>query len=112
MLKLTRISPSLSLTTITAALIAGCTWVQPIDTSTSVALTTADEVQNCERLGTTTSTVKDQIGWLNRSEERVATELLTLAQNSAYTMGGNTLVASAEPMGGSQHFVIYTCPSM
>ena len=103
---------SRSLSLLFVLVVAGCTWVQPLDTSTTVAVAAAAEVENCQRLGTTTSSVKDQIGWFNRSESRVASELLTLAQNAAFTMGGNTLVATAEPMGGSQHFVIYSCADM
>jgi hypothetical protein len=92
--------------------LSGCTWVQPIDTSTSVALASASDVAGCNRLGTTTSTVRDQIGWFSRGEEKVAEELLTLAQNAAFEMGGNTLVATAEPRDGSQQFVIYSCTAM
>jgi hypothetical protein len=83
-----------------------------MENAESISLTNASEVAECERLGTTTSSVKDQIGWLNRNDEKVASELLTLAQNSALTMGGNTLVATADPLEGSQQFVIYSCPDM
>ena len=110
MCKSKNINLAASLATTTLLIASGCTWVKPIEDASSVYLVGAANTQGCDRLGTTTSSVKDQIGWLNRSDERVASELLTLAQNSAVAMGGNTLVATAEPMGGSQHFVIYSCP--
>jgi len=82
-----------------------------MENAASVSLAQNADVENCERLGTTTSTVRDQVGWFNRSDERVASELLTLAQNSAISMGGNTLVTTTDPENGSQQFVIYSCPN-
>lgn len=93
-------------------LITACTWVEPVENAASVSLLEASDISTCERLGTTTASVRDQVGWFNRSNDRVAMELLTLAQNSAVSMAGNTLVASAEPNEGSQQFVIYSCPDM
>lgn len=109
--------PSLSKSRITSIalcpliLTTACTWVEPMENAASVSLAQNADVENCERLGTTTSTVRDQVGWFNRSDERVASELLTLAQNSAISMGGNTLVTTTDPENGSQQFVIYSCPN-
>ena len=108
--KLNTIHACLSVAVLSALITAGCTWVEPIEDAQIVYLVRAANTQGCERLGTTLSTVKDQIGWLNRSDTRVAAELLTLAQNAAVTMGGNSLVETAPPMDGSQQFIIYSCP--
>ncbi len=99
----------ISVLTLVFITLGGCTWVKPIENADSVSLASLTEVENCARLGTTTSSVKDQIGWFNRGEEKVATELLTLAQNAATAMGGNRLVANGEPTEGSQQFIVFSC---
>jgi len=88
---------------------SGCTWVDPIPGASSVTLVTSAHVSNCKPLGTTTSQVKARIGIINRSDEKVAGELLTLAQNSAVEIGGDTLVAEGAPSEGTQRFKIYKC---
>lgn len=87
----------------------GCTWVDPIPGASSVTLVTPAHVGNCKPLGTTTSQVKARIGIINRNEEKVAGELLTLAQNSAVEIDGDTLVAEGAPSEGTQRFKIYKC---
>jgi hypothetical protein len=44
-----------------------------------------------------------------RNDEKVIGELLTLAQNSAVDLGGDTLVAEGGPSEGTQKFRIYKC---
>lgn len=88
---------------------SGCTWVDPIAGASSVTLVTPAHVSNCKSLGTTTSQVKAKIGIINRNDEKVAGELLTLAQNSAVEIGGDTLVAEGAPNEGTQRFRIYKC---
>lgn len=92
------------------AFTSGCTWVQESAGASSVALLDITDVQNCNRLGTTTSSVKDQIGWFSRGEEKVAEELLVLAKNSAAEMEGNILTVNSVAEAGSQQFIIYSCP--
>jgi len=88
---------------------SGCTWVDPIPGASSVTLVQPAHVSHCKPLGTTTSQVKAKIGIINRSDEKVAGELLTLAQNSAVEIGGDTLVAEGAPSEGTQKFKIYKC---
>jgi hypothetical protein len=88
---------------------SACTWVDPIAGASSVTLVQPAHVSNCKRLGTTISKVKANIGSINRNEEKVAGELLTLAQNSAVEVGGDTLVAMSPPTEGTQKFTIYKC---
>jgi hypothetical protein len=88
---------------------SGCTWVDPIAGASSVTLVQPKHVSNCRSVGTTTSQVKAKIGIINRNDEKVAGELLTLAQNSAVEVGGDTLVAEGAPSEGTQKFRIYKC---
>lgn len=100
----------LSLFTLFCLIFSGCTWVEPVENAASVSLRNSTDISGCERLGTATSSVKDRLGWFERDEEQVASELLTLAQNSAVSMGGDTLVATADPEDGYQEFGVYSCP--
>lgn len=88
---------------------SGCTWVDPIAGASSVTLVQPAHVTNCKSIGTTTSQVKAKVGIINRNDEKVAGELLTLAQNSAVEVGGDTLVAEGAPSEGTQKFRIYKC---
>jgi hypothetical protein len=88
---------------------SGCTWVDPIPGASSVTLVQPAHVSNCKSVGTTISQVKAKIGFINRNDEKVAGELLTLAQNSAVEVGGDTLVAEGATSEGTQKFRIYKC---
>lgn len=92
-----------------AAVATGCTWVDPIAGASAVTLVQPSHVVNCRSIGTTVSTVEDKIGFINRSDSKVTQELLTLAQNSAVELGGDTLVAESGPSAGTQKFRIYKC---
>jgi hypothetical protein len=87
----------------------GCTWVKLTDQGGTVTL--VDNVaSNCEKLGTTTSIGKADVASIDRNEEKVATELATLARNHAAAMGGNTIVAQGSVTDqGQQTFAVYTC---
>lgn len=87
----------------------GCTWVEPKPGASSVSLVTSAHVSNCTSIGTSVSQVMAKIGFINRSDDKVAEELLTLAKNSAVEMGGDTLVAEGVPGEGTQKFRIYKC---
>tara|TARA_B110000503_G_scaffold18803_1_gene27858 strand:+ start:7337 stop:7663 length:327 start_codon:yes stop_codon:yes gene_type:complete len=90
-------------------LTSGCTWVDPIAGASTVTLVKASHVVNCRQLGSTTSQVKNKVGFVNRSDDKVTGELLTLAQNSAVELGGDTVVAEGGPSEGTQKFKIYKC---
>ncbi len=89
--------------------VSACTWVDPIAGASSVTLVQPAHVSHCKSVGTTTSQVKAKVGIINRNDEKVAGELLTLAQNSAVEVGGDTLVAEGIPSEGTQKFRIYKC---
>ena len=88
---------------------SGCTWVDPIAGASAITLVQPSHVVNCKSIGTTVSQVADKVGFINRSDDKVAEELLTLAKNSAVELGGDTLVAEGGPSEGTQKFRIYKC---
>lgn len=89
---------------------SGCTWVDPDAGAEHVALLTPTQAASCKSLGTTTVEVKDKVSFYNRSGEKVAQELLTLARNAALKSGGDAVVADGAPVDGTQKFKIYKCP--
>jgi hypothetical protein len=91
-------------------LVSACTWVPLTDEGSHVQVRTSDQVQGCERKFRVTTAVKNKIGAISRSEEKVREELRTLARNEAARLGGNAVVAETEPTDGRQVFVVYRCP--
>jgi hypothetical protein len=89
--------------------LSGCVWVKPTNAGKQVTLVKAFNVKNCTQIGTTTSTVKAQIGSIERSPEKVTNELIALAQNQAADLGGDSIVALRPAEGGSMEFAIYRC---
>jgi len=92
-----------------AVAVASCTWVEPTAQGSSVTLVKSAHVAHCQLLGTVTSSTKDKIAMIDRSEEKVAEELVDLARNKAATMGGDSIVAEGPPSAGSQTFRVYRC---
>lgn len=90
--------------------LSACTWVPLTDEGSHVQVRTLDQVQSCERKSRITTSVKDRIGAISRSEEKVREELRTLARNEAARVGGNAVAAETEPTDGRQVFVVYHCP--
>ena len=99
--------------TITAVLLLGalsaCTWVDLTEEGQSVTVVSPVN-SGCERLGSTTSITKAEIAKVGRNDEKVGTELQTLARNTAARMGGDTISAESEVSeAGEQTFGIYRC---
>ncbi len=89
--------------------LAACTWVKTSEEAKSVALVKPSIAQQCEKLGSTTSKVTDNIGPIPRSENKVQDELIDLARNEAALIGGDTIVAESAAADGVQRFSIYRC---
>ena len=89
--------------------LSACTWVKPTDAGRNVRLVSSDQVGQCKKLGKTTVSVFDKVGFISRSEEKVAEELRTLAGNSAAEMGGDTIVVVGAVSKGEQPFDVYQC---
>ena len=90
--------------------LSGCTWVKPEAGADDVVVRTAAQVGQCERIGQTTTSVRDRVAAVQRRPGRVEEELETLARNSAAELGGNTLVADGPVRDGQRRFLIYSCP--
>lgn len=92
-------------------LLSSCTWVEPTLKGSEIKLVDRnDETQKtCNKLGSVTSMVKHKIGSFNRSEEKVNTELATIAQNEAAEMGGDTIAAEGPAENGRRTFTVYKC---
>lgn len=87
----------------------GCQWVKPTAAAQEVALVKPAHVENCEKLGSTTSTVKGKVGFVERKDQKVTDELVTLAKNEAASLKGDTIIAVGAPVDGRQKFDIYRC---
>lgn len=94
------------------SLMTACTWVKPVDGSDQVILVKPDNVAGCEKLGHTTSFVKDSVAGLTRNQETVTEELVTLGKNQAVEMGGDAIVQTAPLKDGKVGFDIYRCRSV
>ncbi len=92
-------------------LLSSCTWVEHTPTGSQVKLVDTNDraLATCKALGEVTSMVKHKIGFFNRSEEKVNTELATIAQNDAAEMGGDTIAAKGPAENGRRTFTIYKC---
>lgn len=95
-----------------AGTVTACTWVEPDAMGAQVALVNASVADSCTRLGTTTATTREEVGILDRSDKKVAAEVLALARNSAAEMGGNTIVEDGKLEEGAQRFIVYRCEGM
>jgi len=89
--------------------VAGCTWIKPTPGGEAVRVLSADKVGTCRKLGDTSVSLLHKVAGINRSEEKVRTELATMARNSAATMGGDTVVATSPVNEGEQSFDVYQC---
>lgn len=94
----------------TCALAQSCTWVELSEGGKAVVTKTIDEVANCNQLANTTVNTMHKVGFFNRDDYKLRTELNDLARNEATKLGGNTLVAMTRPKQGAQTFAIYSCP--
>lgn len=89
--------------------LSGCAWVETTKEGGEVLLVKSYNVQSCQHLGSTRSTVKHEIGPITRSEDKVREELVTLAKNHAADMGGDSIVAAGPATDGSMTFDVYKC---
>lgn len=90
-------------------LMSACSWVDLSDAGTQVLVRTHDQARDCEKLGSTSASVKSNIWFYDRKPQKMATELQTLARNEAAKMGGNTIVIDSAITGGAQRFRVYKC---
>ncbi len=87
-----------------------CSWVGAKKESHFIALVKPSSVQHCKKIATTRSKSVSKVLFVNRSYDKVMSELITLAKNEALVLKGNTIVAEGPYEQGSQLFGIYDCP--
>lgn len=93
---------------ITAALLlSACSFVKLTPAGENVAVLQLNQVSACANTGATTVSVVNKVV-VNRSPDKVALELRTLARNRAADRG-DTIVAMTAVVDGEQTFNIYRC---
>ncbi|MDX1796531.1 MAG: DUF4156 domain-containing protein [Hydrogenovibrio sp.] len=92
-----------------ATALSACSWVQTTEGGKQVTLVKAFNVTDCKKLGSTITSVKDKIGFIERDEKKMMEESVTLAKNTAAKMGGDSIVATSPLKEGSMTFDIYKC---
>jgi len=99
-----------SVLTLSALMLASCSWVEIAPNGESVRVITAKQAAICKKVGKVTVSLKDKIAGIERSREKVRTELETLARNNAAEMNGNAIIPADESLDGKQTFSVYRCP--
>ena len=104
----------LPITTVFSLIILGlaqsCAWVELSKEGKTVTTTTAEKITSCKKLGAATVNTLHKVGFFNRDDYALRTELNDMARNEATKLGGNTLVPITKPEQGSQTFAVYRCP--
>ena len=88
---------------------AGCAWVTLDEGGSGVLAVESADVEDCRRIGKTTVSVRDRVAAIQRSPSRVASELKTLARNSAAEMGGNRIVSTSPVDDGAREYAVFRC---
>ena len=90
-------------------LLSACSWVQPLPGAYGVALLDANDVKQCKKLGSTTTSVLSRVGIYDRNTAAMKKDLILLARNEAVNMRGDTIVAISPVVEGRMEFAIYKC---
>ena len=91
----------------------GCQWVALTPEAEGIrVLASADgEASGCDHLSNTEVEVPDGAWVFGRREEKVATELETLARNAAAKAGGNAIAPEGPIQAGMRRYRILRCES-
>jgi hypothetical protein len=100
---------TMTLTLLAALAVSACTWVKTEPGAERVQLRSAEHVRNCERIGQTTTSVRDRVAAVQRRPGKVEDELDDLARNSAVELGGDTIVADSPVRDGQRRYIVYHC---
>ncbi len=90
-----------------ALLLSACSFVKLTPGGENVAVLQLNQVTSCTQTGSTTVSVVNKVV-VNRSPDKVALELRSLARNRAAERG-DTIVAMTPVTDGEQTFNIYRC---
>ncbi|WP_395793965.1 DUF4156 domain-containing protein [Aquimonas sp.] len=96
-----------------AAVLPACTWVKIEPEAKAIRVVdAAAEMGSCGRMLSEISvSVRDRVGFVDRSALKVRDELETLARNQAAGGEGDTLKPLSEPLNGEQRFGTWRCGS-
>jgi hypothetical protein len=92
-----------------AVLAAGCAWVKTTPGGDQVREATAADVGSCEEIGTAVGSTQATAAGIPRNKGVMRDEQVTLARNRAAQIGGDTIVQSGPPSGGTLSFIVYKC---
>jgi hypothetical protein len=92
-----------------AVLAAACSWVKTTPGGEQVREATAADVGGCVEVGTAAASTQATAAGVPRNKEVMRDEQVTLARNRAAQIGGDTIVQSGEPSGGTLSFIVYKC---
>ena len=90
-----------------ALLLSACSFVKLTPSGENVAVLQINQITSCTQTGSTTVEVVNKVV-VNRSPDKVALELRSLARNRAADRG-DTIVATTPVTDGEQTFNIYRC---
>ena len=101
-------------TTIIIALLAclplyACTWAKLTPGGETVEIITAEQANDCKKVGRVTNSVKHKVIGVKRASYQVKGELSRLARNSAARMDGDSVIADSEIVEGEQSYIVYRC---
>lgn len=92
-----------------AFLATACSSISLTEEGKKVRVLDPSEVDSCQELGKTNTTVTATVAGIERPDSTIAEELRTIASNSAARMGGDTIVPLTVVEAGQQTFVVYKC---
>jgi hypothetical protein len=90
-------------------LLSACSGISMTDDGKKVRVLGPSEVGSCRELGKTNISVTATVAGIDRPDDTIAKELVTMASNGAARMGGDTIVPLTVVEAGQQTFVVYKC---
>lgn len=99
---------SVAIVAIVAIALSGCTWVKVSESGAHVAVRTAAEVANCQKVGGVSGKTVAKVV-VTRNARKVQEEVTALGKNEAGKIGGDTIVPSGPINAGEQEFDVYKC---
>lgn len=100
---------SVGLVLLLSLLLSACTWVRMEPGADDIVLLPERRVQDCSKLGTVEVSVLARVAGLDRHEEEIEQDLISLAKNHAVERDADTIAAVSEVRDGKQRFGLYRC---
>lgn len=92
-----------------ALLTTACDTIPAKPGAARVAVIDEAAAASCERKGATTVSVLARMGFVERTDEVIAEDLVRLAANDAADLGGDSLLPLGPVAEGKRKFAIYRC---